>query len=148
MEDVCPSLTIKSLTHSPASPALSPRSQIIIGQTVMKQAAPEQKAVTPATGLQGRPSLKDWQLARLSWRPQASCASSPPSQVFRCAQNFMCCSQAQWAFQRSNVAKLVCPFVGDFCTSCGNPTTTPPTLTLYSLRLLSLQNTHIHIQCG
>lgn len=63
MEDVCPSLTIKSLTRSPASSALSPRSQIIIGQTVMKQAAPEQKAVTPSTGLQGRPSLKDWQLA-------------------------------------------------------------------------------------
>ena len=39
MEDVCPSLTIKSLTRSPASPALSPRSQIITGQTVMKQAA-------------------------------------------------------------------------------------------------------------
>ena len=28
------------------------------------------------------------------------------------------------------------------------PTTTTPILTLYSLRLLSLQNTHIHIQCG
>lgn len=105
--------------------------------------------MTPETGgLWGRPTLRDRQ-PRLSWAPSSQ--PVPPRLHHRFSdvhKILMCCPQAQWAFQRSR-SQAGMSLCGGFCPSKGSPPPHPrPTLTLYSLRLLSLQNTHIHIQCG
>lgn len=54
MEAMCPSPIAKSLPHGPTSHALSPRCQIIIGPTLMKQAAPEPNMATFYEGVVGQ----------------------------------------------------------------------------------------------
>lgn len=74
-KNICPSLTAKSLTQGPTSPALKPRCQIIIGPTLRKQEAPEPNMATFYEGIVGQGFPEQLASQAVRGAPRGWCAA-------------------------------------------------------------------------